>query len=253
MLAVTGVSPTCLLTPISSDQAAGFTQLLCVKPFISRENIPKLNVRVITCWNPEDQKTPDPSQPPWFRSKTTALQTVWTFLRFTFLTTVLILSVNIEVARTLGEPGQDDKLHDCRDTRGGQQDGPVFFSAQKLSVESHATQRFSQSDERPPPVQGCCQTIAARTWGLQLVRLVSQQWEKWRFPFPWRHGAQLERFPPNTGAEHKGRCLWHNRTAWTLQSTSLVNWLQAQIMMQDRNVSGLLTCIYSGEEPSNHK
>lgn len=158
--------------------------------------------------------------------KTTALQTVWTFLRSTFLTTVLILSVNKEVARTLGEPGQDDKLHDCRDTRGGQQDGPMLFSAQKLSVESHTTQRFSQSDERPPPVQGCCQTIAARTWGLQLVRLGSQQWEKWRFPFPWRHGAQLERFPPNTGAEHKGRCLWRNRTAWTLQSTSLVNWFQ---------------------------
>lgn len=110
-------------------------------------------------WGPED-RWPHPTSLIQIK-KHTALQTVWTFLRFTFLTTILILSVNKEVARTLGEPGQDDELHDCRDTRGGQQDGPVLFSAQKLSVESHATQRFNQSDERPPPVRCCCQTIGS--------------------------------------------------------------------------------------------
>lgn len=64
------------------------------------------------------------------------------FLRLTFLTAAFILSVNEEVARTLGEPGQDDELQDGRDTGGGQQDGPVLFPAQKLSVESHTIQRF---------------------------------------------------------------------------------------------------------------
>lgn len=67
---------------------------------------------------------------------------VWTLLKVTFFTGVFIFSVNEKVARTLGEPWQDDELQDSRDTSGGQQDGPVLFSTQKLSVDSHNMQRF---------------------------------------------------------------------------------------------------------------
>lgn len=52
------------------------------------------------------------------------------------------------------------------------------------------------------------QIIPAFTWGQSLVQARSQQWWKWRFPFPWHHEAQLELFPLNTEAEHKGQCLW---------------------------------------------
>lgn len=52
------------------------------------------------------------------------------------------------------------------------------------------------------------QIIPAFTWGQSLVQTRSQQWWKWRFPFPWHHEAQLELFPLNIEAEHKGQCLW---------------------------------------------
>lgn len=55
----------------------------------------------------------------------------------TFLTPLIIPFVNEQVARALWEPRQGEKLQEGRDTRGGEQDGPVLFSPQDLSVKSH--------------------------------------------------------------------------------------------------------------------
>lgn len=75
------------------------------------------------------------------------------FLTLTFPAAVLVLPVDEEVAGALGEPGQDEQLHHRRDTRGGQQDGPVLFSAQKLSARiAHDNSKVLESEERAPPV-----------------------------------------------------------------------------------------------------
>lgn len=58
----------------------------------------------------------------------------------TFLTSLIISSINKQEARTLREPGQDEELQDCWDTGGGEQDGPVLLFTQELSVKSHRCQ-----------------------------------------------------------------------------------------------------------------
>lgn len=57
--------------------------------------------------------------------------------QLTFLTSLLISFVDQQVARALWEPGQDEELQERWDTCGGEQDGPVLFFTQELSVKSH--------------------------------------------------------------------------------------------------------------------
>lgn len=63
----------------------------------------------------------------------------------TFLTSLIISSINKQEARTLREPGQDEELQDCWDTGGGEQDGPVLFFTQELSVKSPQTSKLCYS------------------------------------------------------------------------------------------------------------
>lgn len=78
--------------------------------------------------------------------------------RFTFLTPLIVPSVNEQVARTFWEAGQDEKLQERWDTCGGEQDGPVLFFTQQLSVEPHRDV-WSKSRQRQ------VQTRQHRSWG----------------------------------------------------------------------------------------
>ena len=47
---------------------------------------------------------------------------------------MVITAVNQQVAWTLGEPGQDQELQQCWNAGGGEEEGPVVFLTQQLTV-----------------------------------------------------------------------------------------------------------------------
>ncbi len=67
---------------------------------------------------------------------------------FTFLTSLMISSVDEQVAWTLWEKGQDEELQECWDAGGGEQDGPVLLFAQELPVKSHRDQTPRKAIQR---------------------------------------------------------------------------------------------------------